>query len=105
MNDIWDGVQLALSAYKDSLSKDLLQQFKESYYLTLNAEADSRRSKVSTDIKNMAKLRIELKKFEYTYQLVKEKTGDIGEVEKMIRQLENQIDKLKASKNNAMNRR
>lgn len=100
MNDIWDGVQFALNAYRDSISKEELKKFKESYYQTLQAESDYRRSKVSTDIKNIAKLRIELKKFEYNYQLVKEKTGDISAVEKMIRQLENQIERLKNSKNN-----
>lgn len=102
MNDIWDGVQLILSVYKDSVSKELLQRFKEEYYLTLNAEAESRRNKMATDIRNMAKLKIELKKFEYTYILLKSKTGDIAAVDNMIKQIKLQIDQIKSKKNRSV---
>lgn len=99
MIDVWDSIEVSIAAYKDSTSRDLLQRFKEEYYLTLSAEADARRAKATAIIKSIAKLRIELKKFEYTYSLIKTKTGNINSVEKVITQIKHQIDIMIIEKN------
>ena len=99
MNDIWDSIKIVIASYRDHVNKELLQRFKEEYYLTLNAEADARRSKTSTIIKDIARLKIELKKFEYTYSLVKIKTGDITAVENMINSLNHRIKVMIIQKN------
>ena len=99
MNDIWDSIKIVIASYRDHVNKELLQRFKEEYYLTLNAEAEARRSKASTIIKDIARLKIELKKFEYTYSLVKIKTGDITAVENMINRLNHRIKVMRIQKN------
>lgn len=99
MIDIWDSIDVMLASYRDQNNRNLLQRFKEEYYLTLNAEADARRSKASTIIKDIARLKIELKKFEYTYSLVKIKTGDITAVENMINSLNHKIKAMLIQKN------
>lgn len=99
MNDIWDSIELVIATYRDHVNKEVLQRFKEEYYLTLSAEAEARRSKTSTLIKSIAKLRIELQKFEYTYSLLKNKIGDLAAVETMICELNHQIDSMICQKN------
>lgn len=98
MIDIWDSVEVWIAGYRDKTNAELLARFKEEYYLTLHAEAEARRSKTTTLIKNIAKLRIELKKFEFTYALVKIKTGDIKSIEDMIRSLNHEINKMVSQK-------
>ena len=97
--EYWDAVDLVLSAYKDKLNKELTQKFREEYIKTLEADADMRRAKVSADIHQMAKLKMELKKFELTYSQLKRTTGSITAIDTLINRLNCQIREISLRKN------
>ena len=64
-----DYVSIALAFIKDKVRKELAEKFRQNYTQLLETEVQARRTKVQAQILEMAKLRIELEKFEKTYNL------------------------------------
>lgn len=92
-------VDLFIAAYKDKLSKDNLEKISSEYRSLLIADADARRAKTKECIVQMAKLKIELEKFENTYSKIKNCFGGIDVVDRYIQQIQMMIKKLSLEKN------
>lgn len=90
---------LALAAIKDKVRQETAEEFRNSFIKILETEAETRRVKVQADILEMAKLRIELSKFEGTYNLVKSQCGTIESVENYISKIRKRIKEISVKKN------
>lgn len=97
--NFFDSAKLALAAYKDALSEESHRLITQSYFETLQAEADARRAMVANDIMNMSRLRIAVKKLEYNYTKIIGQTGPIPVLEEMIRTAQTEIARISLHKN------
>lgn len=91
--------ELIESIYKDKISADLISALKSEYAELLKADAECRRAKKAELIRCMAHYRIELEKFENTYNLIIAQYGNVYEIEKCIFGLKMQIEKISIEKN------
>ncbi len=98
MNSL-DYVKLALAAIKDKVKEETAEEFRKSYSKLLETEVQARRAKVQAQILEMSKLRIELSKFEATYNQIKSQCGTIESVEKYISEIKKRIRLISESKN------
>lgn len=99
MDEVFDALELLIANHRDRVTQELLLRFREECRLLMMADAESRRSKMSADILNIARLKGELARFEYSYSLVKAKSGQIRAVEKMICSMQARIKTAIAQKN------
>ncbi len=100
-----DYVSLALAAIKDKVRQETAEEFRESYTKLLETEAQTRRTKVQADILEMSKLRIELSKFEITYNKIKCQCGSIESVESYILAIKKRIMIISENKNKPLIKR
>ena len=95
-NDI---LKLVTATYKDSIQAEFLQNFETEYNALLLAEADARRSKQSNNIVNMARLKMALNKFEFTYLQIKKSSGSIEAIEDYMLDITYKIKMISYNKN------
>lgn len=88
-----------IATYKDYLSVKQFEEIKLCTRDVIEADAEARRTKKSEMIKSVAKLRQELKKFECTYSIIKEKCGSSDEVDQYINSIKREINDLLRQKN------
>ena len=100
-----DYVSLAFAAIKDKVKQEIAEEFRKSYTKLLETEAQARRTKVQADILEMSKLRIELSKFEVTYNKIKCQCGTIESVENYILDIRKRIMLISENKNKPLNNR
>ena len=93
-------IEVAIAYYKDKTQEELFEKFKVESYLLLKAEAEARWTIARENIEAMAKLRIELQKFKFTYNKISGVCGNIATVDEYIREIEQKIKKLSYEKNN-----
>ena len=94
-----DYVSIALAFIKDRVRKELAEKFRQNYTQLLETEVQARRAKVQAQILEMAKLRIELEKFEKTYDLIKKECGNIESVDNYLSNIRKRIRRISAEKN------
>lgn len=94
-------IELAIAYYKDKVQQELLEKFRVESRLLLEADADARRSIAREDIMAMARLRIELEKFKFTYNQLSGKCGSIESVDDYLHGVELMVKKISYRKNNA----
>jgi|SRR5574344_710207 uncharacterized phage infection (PIP) family protein YhgE len=97
-----DYIELALSAIKDKIREDAVEKFRKSYTQLLETEAQVRRAKVQAQILEMSKLRIELRKFEDTYNQVKKQCGNIESVDNYLLDVRKHIKLISENKNRSL---
>lgn len=97
--NFWDIAKLTLAQYKDRLSQDSYNKIVESYYETLEADANARRAKVAEDIISMSRLKISISKLERQYKLIQSEVGKIRALEEMIYNAKNEIRAISIRKN------
>jgi len=91
---------LAIVYYKDKVQQELLEEFRVESRLLLEADADARRSMAREDIMVMARLKIELEKFKFTYNKLSGTCGSIDAIDEYLREIELKVKKLSYRKNN-----
>lgn len=94
-----DLIKILSAYYKDKVEKEIYNDLYAGMMHLLEAEADCRRAKAKADIMQMAKLKIALSKFEYSYNKLKQDTGNIEAIDKYIKGIECQIKSISARKN------
>lgn len=97
--EISDCVDLIIGFYKDKVEKDSLENLSTKYKSLLLADANLRRTKKAECIKDMAKLKIELDRFEFIYSQVKAKCGECEAIENYMGSIRNEIKQLSNQKN------
>lgn len=102
MSNVWTAFEFAFAKFKDSLSEELKYNIRLSYNQLLEAEAQSRRNKISSEIFHMAKLKIALIKFETTYDNFKNNYGAISEVDNWIEPIKREIALTSLKKNSRL---
>lgn len=93
-------IELAIAYYKDKVQQELLEKFRVESRLLLQADADARRAKAREIIMAMARLKIELRKFKITYNMLSGRCGSIKAIDVYLREIEVKIKKLSYQKNN-----
>jgi hypothetical protein len=94
-----DIMDIMAAACKDIVSEDVIEKLHIEYNKLNQAEAECRRTKASALIISMAKLEMELTKFEYTYSKIAEKCGIIPAIEDYIRSVKTMLKRMSFEKN------
>lgn len=91
---------LISATYKDYVEKKELDKIRCEFLRLQEADADARRSRAQVQIEQMAKLKNELKHFEYTYSQFVKNTGiTIPRIEKYMKEITQQIKLISFQKN------
>ena len=93
-------VDIAVAYYKDKVQQELLEKFRAEARLLLLTESKARREKAGAIVAEMAKLRIELAKFKFTYEKLSSCCGKVEAVDQYIMDIEKRIKQLSFQKNN-----
>lgn len=92
-------VELALAHYRDTVEQECFDRLNESFSALLLSEADCRRAKKKEIILKRSKFEIQLKRFEFNYHRIKTKYGELPEIEEFLKQIQQDIERLKMLKN------
>jgi hypothetical protein len=92
-------IELAIARYRDVVEQESLDRLNQSFNELLLAEADYRRAKKTELIKRRGKFEGQLKNFEFIYQKIKEKHGSMPVIEDFLREILQEIKRLKLLKN------
>ncbi len=100
MADEYGLINLLVSSYRDAVEEQEMEKIKKEFQLLQQAEVTARRNKAQAQIQQMAKLKIELKRFEFTYQQLVKKTGvAIPRIESYMKEISTQIKRISFEKN------
>ena len=96
---IYDLVELAISKYRDLVDQECFDQLNNSFKQLLLCEANCRRARTRELIIQRVKFECQLKRFEHVYDSIRSKHGDMPEIEKFLKQIQQEIDYLQMMKN------
>lgn len=100
MTDEYGLIDLLASSYKDAVEEQEIGKIKKEFHLLQQAEAVARRNKTQALIRQMAGLKIELNRFEFTYQQLVRRTGiTVPRIESYMKEISAEIKRLSYEKN------
>lgn len=95
-----DLVSLLVYSLKDRLEQEEIEKIRAAFEQLQRADAASRRMKADAEIRQLAKLEIELKRFAFSYGKVQQKTGcRIPAMEQYMGELTARIKEARQNKN------
>ena len=94
-----DLLSLLIAAYKDKIERESLDRVNAELNALIVADADARRETRAADIREMAKLRMALTRFENSYSRLKHSYGDIEAVECYLASIRRRIKEISYKKN------
>lgn len=92
-------IELIVAYYKDKTQQEILERFRIETCRLLQADADARRLKARELIMSMARLKIELTKFKYSYNKIAQTCGKMDAIDDYILDIEKRIKQLSNAKN------
>lgn len=92
--------ELAVAFYKDKVQQELLEKFRAESCLLLQADAEARRTIARENVLALARLKIELDKFRFTYNRLSVTCGSIDAIDDYLRDIETKVKKISYRKNN-----
>lgn len=99
MSFAFDIVELAIARYRDVVEQDSFDELNHSFNELRSAEADFRRAIKKELIIRRAKFESQLNSFEFIYQKIKKKHGDMPAIEYFLTEMQKEIERLKLLKN------
>ncbi len=94
-----DLLSLLIAAYKDKVERDSFERITAELNTLIVADADARRAATAADIKEMAKLKIALSRFEITYGRIKDSVGKIDAIDDYVAKIQRRIKEISYKKN------
>jgi len=95
----WDIASVIIAKYKDKVEEEVFNDLRKAFEDVRSADADARRQKTKADIIRMARLKIELGKFQRSYAKLKTDTGSIVAIDKIISEVQTKIKLISYNKN------
>lgn len=93
-----DILDVALAIYKDKVHADLIEDFKESYRIVLEAEGENRRTKAQALLQRQFQLDIQIEKIKTLYSKLKVAGGPSSVIEDEINKMERKRNAISAKR-------